>query len=39
MRLVCKDMPWMITIRKREGVVTVGDVYDAIYQVRLLNTR
>lgn len=32
MRLVCKDMPWIITIRKKEGqAVTVGDVFEAIY--------
>jgi hypothetical protein len=31
MRLVCKDMPWVITIKKSEGVVTIQDVYEAIY--------
>lgn len=31
MRLVCKDMPWIITIKKSVGFVTIGDVYDAIY--------
>lgn len=32
MRLVCKDMPWMITIKKKDGAfVTIGDVFDAIY--------
>ncbi|KAG8807148.1 hypothetical protein FRC17_004620 [Serendipita sp. 399] len=32
MRLICKDMPWMITIRKKDNsIVTIGDVFEAIY--------
>ena len=31
MRLVCKDMPWIITIKKSVGYVSIGDVYEAIY--------
>lgn len=31
MRLVCKDMPWIITIKKSVGFVSIGDVYEAIY--------
>lgn len=31
LRIVCKDMPWMIRIKKKEGFVTVSDVFEAIY--------
>jgi len=33
LRIVCKDMPWMIRIKKREkeGFITVGDIFEAIY--------
>jgi hypothetical protein len=31
MRLVCKDMPWIITIKKSVGFVSIGDVFEAIF--------
>lgn len=33
LRIVCKDMPWMIRIKKKEkeGFITVNDVFEAIY--------
>jgi hypothetical protein len=31
MRLVCKDMPWIITIKKSTGYVSISDVFEAIY--------
>jgi len=31
MRLVSKDMPWIITIKKSTGYISIGDVYEAIY--------
>jgi len=31
MRLVCKDMPWIITIKKSAGYVSISDVFEAIY--------
>jgi hypothetical protein len=31
MRLVCKDMPWIITIKKSVGYVSISDVFEAIY--------